>query len=611
MNTFNFKIPLILSAMLTMPVQAAPLYSGPVHNEPPPPYASDRVLVNFSPGTAASEIAAAHRMAGGRALKTIPAIGLHVVEVPNDTMLEKIALYQANPNVNYAEPDYNRILRLPNETSNNPVSNDYLINYFEEQWGFNNTGQLLTDPSTGEQSLSGSLDADIDAPEGWDISTGHPGVTIAILDTGVDCSGNLEFSGKCVDEQNFVYPYSETTDDIVSHGTHTAGIAAANTDNAIGVAGVGWNSSIANLKTCYEYAYDFCPPYGCTFITGICPVSASAEAIVYAADHGYPIINMSYASDVIDPETGEPLDFSSPPNAESAAVTYAWNQGALLVAAAGNNNDTTQVYPAALPEVIAVAATDRYDDRASFSTFGKYWVSMLAPGENILSTVPNALCVFYSEILGYPFDPATDACLDWYSGSSMAAPHVAGAAALVWADHFPDQLSSISCADTDSTPCNAVVRNHLEGGADTIGALGQNFLAWSQHGRLNLAGALGAVPPPVLPPLAPSGLSVIDNSDGSAIVSWTDNSNDETGFEIERQKQRKNGSWAGSPSLTTDAGVTAIVDQAGTGTFQYRVRALGVAGQSDWTGWVQVVVTDVSGGGGKGGGNGGKGGGKK
>ncbi|MGH8248078.1 MAG: S8 family serine peptidase, partial [Gammaproteobacteria bacterium] len=393
-------------------------------------------------------------------------------------------------------------------------------------------------------------------------------------DTGVDCANNLEFSGKCVDEQNFVYPYSNTTADIVTHGTHTAGIAAAGTDNDIGVAGVGWNSSIANLKVCYEYAYDLCPPFGCTVLTGVCPVSASAEAITYAADHGYHVVNMSYASDVIDPATGEPTGLSSPPNAESAAVTYAWNKGVVLVAAAGNNNNTNKVYPAALPEVIAVAAVDRYDDRASFSTFGNNWVSMLTPGENILSTIPNDICVFFSDILGFPFNPATDACLDWNSGTSMASPHVAGAAALVWSHLFASLLDQplASCSDLEGTPCNAVVRSRLQSGADTTGALGQNFLAWAQHGRLNLAGALNNTSPPVLPPDPPSGVTATDNANGTVTVSWNDNSNNETGFELERQKLRKNGSWTAATTLAVGANVTQITDASGTGTFHYRVR---------------------------------------
>ena len=162
-----------------------------------------------------------------------------------------------------------------------------------------------------------------------------------------------------------------------------------------------------------------CRPLGIYDLTGVCPVSASTEAITYAVDSGYHVINTSDASDEYDPDTGNPL----PPYAksESEAATYAWNTGVVLVAAAGNNNDTSEVYPAALPEVIAVAATARYDYRASFSTFGNSWVSMLAPGDNIVPTAPNDPCVLYSDILDFPFDSATDACLDWHSETSMAS----------------------------------------------------------------------------------------------------------------------------------------------------------------------------------------------
>lgn len=605
MNKLISPLLFTCSTFLSMQSFGLQPHSGLIHSSPPPPFASDRILVNFKPGSAASEIGAAHRQAGGHTLKIIPGIGVHVVQVPHDTVLDKVSLYQANPNVEYAEPDFNRILILPDETSDDPLSNDFGFDYFSEQWGLDNTGQLLTDPQTGEQTLFGSVDADIDAPEGWDITTGSAGIIIAMLDTGIDCSGNLEFSGKCIDQQNFVSSYSNTVTDLVGHGTHTAGIAAAHTDNSLGIAGVGWNSSVANLKTCYEYTYDLYPPLGFYVITGVCPVSASAEAIAYAANQGYHVVNMSYASDEIDPDSGEPVGVSTPPNTETAAVTYAWNQGVLLVAAAGNNNDTTRVYPAALPEVVAVAATDRYDDRASFSSFGNNWVSLLAPGDNILSTIPNDQCEFYSEILGFPFDPATDACLDWYSGTSMASPHVAGAAALVWHELFPGksgQPALASCVDSSGTPCNEVVRNHLEGGADTTGALGQNFLAWSQHGRLNLAGALGRFPLPVLPPSAPDNLTVLDNTDGSATVAWKDNSVNETGFELEREKQRKNGAWTGPTSLIFGANVTGIIDQTGTGTFRYRVRSLGTTAHSAWTDWTLGTVSDNSGSGGKGGG---------
>ena len=465
-----------------------------------PRYAPDRVLVRFHPGSTASEIGKLHRQAGGHAVKEIPAIGVHVVKVPAGSVEQAIAHYRANPNVDYAEPDFYRVLIIPDEENDPGPDAGGIIagrEYFEEQWGLNNHGQQHTtfDLLGNPVQATGTSDADIDAPEGWDITTGDPSVKIGILDTGIDCY-SIEHAGKCVEQISFVGDYSDyldDPDDYVGHGTHVAGIAAVHTNNGIGVAGVGWHSSLGNLKTCFAYELELIPGIY-SVIVGVCPVSASASAITYAADHGYHVINMSYGSDGLD-ANGEPVGPPAQPNAESDAIAYAWSRGVVLVAAAGNDNNTTRIYPAANDEVIAVGATNHYDDRASFSTFsrpGDHWVSLLAPGEDILSTYPVSDCIFLADILGYPFDPATEGCLSWNSGTSMASPHVAGAAALVWARLFPGQSPS-SCTSPGGVSCNEVVRRHLEYGADAVGAGTQNMLSWSQYGRLNLYGALSII----------------------------------------------------------------------------------------------------------------------
>ncbi|WP_341501947.1 S8 family serine peptidase [Gallaecimonas sp. GXIMD4217] len=584
----------------------------PVHDQPPPAFAPDRLLVRFEPGTPAADMAAAHRRAGGHLLRTIPGIEVQLVQVPAGAVLERVERYRQNPNVRYAEPDYYRVMGLPDEGQDPPGGLG--LDYFEQQWGLNNNGQLLADPETGATTLVGTPNADIDAPEGWDISTGSSAVKIAILDTGIDCT-TLEFAAvpgdgaKCVEQMNFVGDYTATTDDVVAHGSHVAGIAAARTDNDIGVAGVGWQSRVGNLKACFEYLYDLAPPLGIYVYLGVCPVSSSAAAIIHAADHGYHVINMSYASDQVD-EQGNPANSPPPqPNTETAALDYAWDRGLVLVAAAGNAATSDLVYPAAHDKVIATGATERNDDRASFSSFGD-WVSLMAPGENILSTVPNELCVFYSEITGEPFDPASDVCLDWYSGTSMASPHVAGAAALVWAHRFGDQLGNVAtCQDSAGTPCNQAIRDALEQGADAFGALGQNYSAWSQHGRLNLAGALGQAAPPAGPPSAPTGLGASDNGDGSAALAWVDNSDNETGFELVREAWKKvKGSlgWKADGVTSLAADTSSHVDASGNGTFRYCVRAVNDAGSSACTPWAEVTVSGGGKGGGKGGG--GKGG---
>ena len=180
------------------------------------------------------------------------------------------------------------------------------------------------------RSYYATADADIDAPEAWNIETGNPQVKIAILDSGIDCRmpgdtvSSIEFgNGKCVEEQKFVTDFqSETLEDVIGHGTHVAGIAAAQTNNGIGIAGVGYDSSVGNLKACYEYlVYECYPIFGCILTTavGVCPLSSSIEAITYAADHGYHALNMSYATDEIDAESN-PIGLIGYSASEEAAV---------------------------------------------------------------------------------------------------------------------------------------------------------------------------------------------------------------------------------------------------------------------------------------------------
>src|SRR5512134_590720 len=148
MRTAALSALLLLSAMLFVrPSLAASPAQGYFHDAPPPPFAPDRVLVSFKPGTAAAEIGKAHREARGHALTVIPAIGVQVVGVPAGTVLERIARYRASPNVAYAEPDYYRVLIVPNEEDYSPLYGGPVRDYFAEQWGLNNTGQALTDPN--------------------------------------------------------------------------------------------------------------------------------------------------------------------------------------------------------------------------------------------------------------------------------------------------------------------------------------------------------------------------------------------------------------------------------------------------------------------------------
>jgi len=453
-----------LTAMCLLVFIGSPLLIAQSQDNSPQPFAPDTLLVAFNPGTAASEMGAAHSQAGGNVLRTIAAIGVQVVAVPNGTVLAAVQRYQRNPHVTFAEPNYQRPLFLPVTTEGSEPSLG-IQNFYDEQWGLDNVGQSFgatVDPLFGTlivPAYTGVADADIDAPEGWSITWGSSAIRIAILDSGVFCS-HADLDSKCVEDMNFVEHHGSPIGDILGHGTHVAGIAAAETDNGVGIAGVAREASIRSIKVCYEdYSLAF---FG--IIQGLCDDADIADGITYAADMGYEVINMSLAG----PQFSQTL---------RNAVNYAWNQGSVIIAGAGNGYSTELLYPAGFANVISVGATDYFDNLAYFSSFGN-GVSVLAPGHTVFSTVPNDFCQGM-----LPDDPR--GCHDWKSGTSMATPYVSGIAAMLWA-YLP-------------TPTNAQVRSSIENSAEEVGALGQNFLAWVQHGRVNLYEALmydSGGPPP-------------------------------------------------------------------------------------------------------------------
>ncbi|HMJ96614.1 MAG TPA: S8 family peptidase, partial [Thermoleophilaceae bacterium] len=318
--------------------------------------------------------------------------------------------------VSYAEPNF--ILRAT------AIPNDPL---FPQLYGLNNTGQ------TG-----GKADADIDAPEGWDAAGlgGFPatgGTKIGIVDTGIDQT-HPELSGKAVDcgaAFGGTVMSGACADDNM-HGTHVAGTIAARANNATGVAGVAFNSSLSICKALYTAAG-----------TGL--TSDVANCINWTHTHGAKVISMSLGG-------GDSATLKS-------AVAAAWENGSatgsVLVAAAGNDGDATLNYPAAYPEVVSVAATDQNDARATFSNANAD-VEVAAPGVNILSTIPGGQ---YSTL----------------SGTSMATPHTSGVVGVLW-QLFP----------TDTA---AGIRSRLDAAVDDLGPAGrdQSF----GFGRVNLCKAAG------------------------------------------------------------------------------------------------------------------------
>ncbi|HUR16028.1 MAG TPA: S8 family serine peptidase [Candidatus Limnocylindrales bacterium] len=230
------------------------------------------------------------------------------------------------------------------------------------------------------------------APSAWARSTGSNAVTVAVLDTGIDLD-HPDLAANLVPGWNFVAD-TDNPDDDHGHGTHVAGIIGAAGNNGVGVTGVNWSVSLMPLKVCDAY--------------GSCYLSAEIAALDFAVAHGARIANASFGA----------LNNEYPP--ERDAIKAAGDAGLLYVAAAGNDEtdtDTTPFYPADYPlaNIISVGASAPDDQLAYFSNYGATSVDLVAPGLDIVSTFPDGYTTM--------------------SGTSMAAPQVAGAAALVKALH--------------------------------------------------------------------------------------------------------------------------------------------------------------------------------
>ena len=360
-----------------------------IDQNPNLPYNPYVILVKFKPGFAESDKAIVRSQVGGIRLDKIPSVpGLESISTQIDP---KVAADQISrmPWVEYAEPDYTvHASVIPNDPS------------FGSLWGMNNTGQS-----------GGVPNADIDAPEAWDIFTGSSNTVVAVIDTGIqrthpDLAANMwtnpnEITGNGIDDDNngriddtngwdFVNGDNDPMDDN-GHGTHCAGTIGGVGNNGAGVAGVNWNVKLVALK----------------FLSsgGSGSTSNAVLAVDYCRRTGIKISNNSWGGGGFSQSLYD-------------AINNASSIGHIFVAAAGNNgsnNDSAAFYPANynLNNLIAVASIDRYGNRSSFSNYGATTVDLGAPGSSIVSTVPTD---------GY----AT------YSGTSMATPHVTGAIALLW-----------------------------------------------------------------------------------------------------------------------------------------------------------------------------------
>jgi thermitase len=322
----------------------------------------------------------------------------------NESSQEALANLRQNSVVELADPNYiYRATRSPNDPD------------YKKLWGLNNTGEVDTDGTTGLKGV------DVNAEKAWGITTGSKNVLVAVIDTGVDFkipdlkdnawTNKAEASGKAgadddgngyVDDihgYNFVGNNGDSTDDN-EHGSHVAGTIGAQGDNGTGVAGLNWNVSIMAVKFLDS--------------SGGGSLANAIKAVDYARKMGAKIMNNSWGGPGANASTLR------------KAIEDSKTAGALFVAAGGNSgydNEIRPEYPASfkVDNIVSVAAIDNRGALAEFSNFGANTVHLAAPGVNIISTIP-------SKTSG---DSVT--ALKSYSGTSMAAPHVSGVAALLLA----------------------------------------------------------------------------------------------------------------------------------------------------------------------------------
>lgn len=453
--------------------------SPAVQEGPQPAFVPNELLIRFKPDIPQEQIDAFYQEYNLRPKERLmpdepeQAGPLVLTQSPKDIDQSLLESIQRDSRVDYAEPNYIfQVVKVPDDPE------------FHKLWGLHNTGQ------TG-----GKVDADIDAPEAWEISTGSSQVIVAVIDTGVDYNhpdllenmwtnpkecpqgpGKCQPNGKDDDGNGYVddfYGVNTITDsgdpmDDFGHGTHVAGIIGARGNNKVGVVGVNWQVKIA----------------ACKFLSaaGTGTTANAIKCFNYFKD-------LEKNQKIQVRVTNNSWGGGAPSQALEEAMAALENT--LHVAAAGNSNSAAPTYPAAydLENIIAVAATDHNDQYAAFSNYGSY-VDLAAPGVSILSTVPSGTCPLCSPS-GYASA----------SGTSMATPYVAGAAALIWSEY--------------PTLTVAQVKQRLMAGVDLLEDLSKETVT---NGRLNL---LNALERDEIPPATVTDLAVTQAGLASIALSWT------------------------------------------------------------------------------------------
>lgn len=396
------------------------------------PYRSGEVLVKYRDNTNAAAASALRNSHGMQSKLSLLDNRAELLSLPSVMDVPAaVAMLSRDPAVEYAEPNFLR--RKLSVTPNDPL--------FAQQWGLSNTGQA----NFVNGGLPGTPGGDLNLVNAWDLDnngvadhTGRGTITIAVVDDAVetthpDLAANIVAGFNFVDNNTDPNPRPTATDP-QSHGTSVAGSAAAVGNNGIGVSGAAWNEKIMPLK----FGFD---------------VATEVRALQFARDNGARVVNASF---------GGP----SYTRTEFDAISALNDAGILFVVAAGNENANNDfagaAYPAnyQLPNVVAVAATNRQDDIASFSSYGSTTVPVAAPGLQIVTTAVNG---------GYTTNPGV-------SGTSFSSPYVAGVAALLF-DYIPAATARevkarlIEGANAGLDPLAPVALRSAGGRVDTANSL--------------------------------------------------------------------------------------------------------------------------------------------
>ena len=457
-----------MAACAAIPALSAP---SAVAASSSPKAVPGELLVRFEAGTTRTQRADIVAEHDGRIVGTVPALRVAAVkfselkgQVNTTQARSKERALERERRVAVAEPNY---LYRASVRPNDPG--------LAEQWAWDT----------------------IKTFDAWDVTQGDPSTSIAVIDTGIQRT-HPDLDAKIVAGHDYV-DGDDSPDDGNGHGTHVSGTAAAETDNATGAAGTCPKCSVMPVRVLDE--------------NGSGSLLDVAEGIIWAADHGAKVVNMSLGG----PGTSTLED----------AVNYATGKGVFLSCAAGNDNtsDTTNAYPAAYEGCFGVASTTSADARSSFSNYGS-WVEAAAPGSDIYSTW-------------------NDGAYNTISGTSMATPHVAGLAGL---------LASQGLAASD-------IRERICRTADPIAGTGSDWTC----GRINVASAVTDTAPP--PP--PANDTIVNGGFEDGLEPWTQASGSLT-LPIGQALAHAGlfGAWLGGYNNGTDT-VSQTVSVPANGTLAY------------------------------------------